>query len=131
MSPFFRFILTGSLAALVNIGARMLLSLVMPFRVAVLIAFVPGLVTAYVLARLLVFQQSGQTVRSEFFRFALVNVVALAQISLISIALVEWLFPLVGFTWYAELVGHTIAVGSPIITSYYGHKLFTFRRSDA
>ena len=126
-SPFIRFLVTGTLAAAVNIGSRVLLSMAMPFEVAVVIAYLFGMVTAYILARRFVFEQSGQSVGSEFIRFALVNLVSLVQVWLVSVGLANWLFPLSQFTWNAEFVAHTIGVMSPIVTSYFGHKLFTFK----
>ena len=126
-SPFIRFLFTGGAAALVNIGSRVLLSYVMAFEVAVVIAYLIGMTVAYVMARLFVFEKSGQSVQSEYLRFAMVNVVALVQVWLVSIGLANWLFPAIGFTFYPELIAHTIGVLSPAFTSYYGHKLFTFK----
>ena len=119
--------MTGGTAALVNIGARVLLNLVMPFEAAVLGAYLIGMATAYVLARLFVFAPSGQSVPSEFLRFGLVNVVGLVQVWLVSVGLLYWLLPAVGLTSEPELVAHAIGVMSTAVTSYYAHKLFTFR----
>ena len=58
-APFLRYILTGGIAALVNIGVRVLLSRVMPFEAAVALAYIAGLITAYAPARMLVFPSSG------------------------------------------------------------------------
>lgn len=127
-SPFIRFVLTGGLAAGVNIGARVLLSLVMPFEVAVVIAYLCGMTTAYILARRFVFARSGQSMRSEFLRFTAVNGISLAQVWLISVGLANWFFPLIGFIWHAEFIAHAIGVVSPVLTSYFLHKLFTFRQ---
>lgn len=128
-NPFIRFIVTGGIAAGVNIGSRVLLSLYMSFEIAVVVAYLFGMTTAYILARLFVFESSGQAVHHEYMRFALVNMVALAQVWLISVGLANWLFPLIGFTWHPDLVAHMIGVTSPVFTSYYGHKLFTFKRT--
>lgn len=124
---FVRFLLTGGTAAIVNILSRALLSLVIPFEASVIVAYLIGMVTAFVLARLFVFERSGHALGTEFTRFALVNIVSLAQVWLVSVLLVRWLFPVIGYTFQPELVGHSIAVLSPAITSYYGHKLFSFR----
>lgn len=126
-SQFVRFLLTGGVAAAVNILSRIALSLAIPFEVAVVLAYLVGMTTAYVLARLFVFDRSGAPVHHEYLRFAVVNVVALIQVWLVSVGLANWLFPAIGFTWYPELVAHMIGVISPVATSYYGHKLFTFR----
>ncbi len=128
MTQFVRFVLTGGLAALVNIGSRFLVSMVMPFAWAVAIAYLIGMITAYVLARLFVFETSGQTA-SEFTRFSLVNLLSLAQVWLVSVGLEAWLFPTIGFHWNAELLAHVIGVLSPVATSYFLHRAFTFRVS--
>lgn len=127
ISPFIRFLLTGGIAALVNIASRVLLSQLMRFEWAVVVAYLIGMSTAYFLARLFVFERSGQTITSEYTRFAIVNAVAIVQVWVISVALRNYIFPWVGFAWHPELVAHVIAVASPVVTSYYGHKLFTFR----
>jgi putative flippase GtrA len=128
VSPFVRFLLTGGFAAAVNIGTRHLLSYAMPFEIAVVLAYLVAMTVGYALARLFVFARSGQTVRNEYARFALVNLVALAQVWLVSVGLAHWLLPAIEWTLYPELTAHTIGVLSPAITSYYGHKLFTFRQ---
>ena len=127
-SAFLRFLVTGGIAAGANILSRVVLSFLMPFSVAVLFAFFIGMTTAYILARLFVFARSGQSIGNEYGRFVLVNLVALAQVWLISVGLAEWLFPATGMSWHPELIAHTIGVISPVFTSYYGHKFFTFRQ---
>jgi len=127
-NAFLRFVLTGGIAAAVNVLSRLALSQVLSFQVSVVLAYLVGMTTAYVLARAFVFQRSGHSVRREYARFAVVNVVALAQVWGVSVGLAYWLFPALGFTFHAELVAHVIGVISPVFTSYYGHKFFTFQR---
>jgi putative flippase GtrA len=130
LTSFIKFLLTGGVAAIANIAARAALSVVLPFEIAVALAYLVGMVIAYLLARAFVFERSGQSTQSEFLRFGLVNLVGLVQVWLVSIALAQWLLPAIGFTWNSELVAHTIGVLSPVLTSYFGHKLFTFRPTD-
>ncbi len=59
-------------------------------------------------------------------RFALVNLVALAQVWVVGVGLARIVFPKIGFVWHAELVAHIIAVLSPVLTSYFAHKHFSF-----
>jgi putative flippase GtrA len=129
LSPFARFLITGGIAAGVNVLSRLALSLAMPFEAAIVVAYVIGMTTAWALARLFVFEPTGRGATGEYLRFGLVNVVALAQVWLVSVGLSRLVFPEIGFDWNAELVAHLIGVASPVATSYYGHKLFTFRRS--
>ena len=60
-------------------------------------------------------------------RFTLVNLVAFVQVLLVSEGLVRLLFPAIGLRWHPQEIGHLIGVRSPIVTSYYAHKHFTFR----
>ena len=128
---FLRFLVTGGIAAVVNLASRYGLNLFMSFEVAVVIAYLVGMTTAYILARLFVFQASGRSIASEFRRFVLVNVVALAIVWLVSVGLARFLFPAMGFTWHADDISHLIGVLAPVITSYFGHRLYTFARREA
>ncbi|SOD98742.1 GtrA family protein [Caenispirillum bisanense] len=125
---FLRFLITGGIAAGVNVGSRWLLSHAMPYEAAVLVAYLFGMTTAYLLARALVFAPSGRSRRDEFLRFALVNVAAAAQVWIISVGLARVVFPWAGMTWYAEDIAHVIGVVFPVFTSYLGHRHFSFGR---
>lgn len=125
-SEFLKFLMTGGLAALANLASRYALNLIMPFEAAVAVAYLIGMTTAYVLARLFVFQRSGRSVASELRRFAIVNVVALVIVWLVSVGLARLLFPSVGFAWHADDIAHLIGVLSTAVSSYFGHRLYTF-----
>jgi putative flippase GtrA len=125
--PFVRFVMTGGLAAAVNILARIALSNVMSFEMAVLIAYLIGMTTAFVLARTVVFAPGKATAAVQYLRFGLVNLVALAQVWIVSVGLAEIVFPWLRFDWHAETIAHVIGVTSPVVTSYFGHKHFSFR----
>jgi putative flippase GtrA len=56
-----------------------------------------------------------------------VNLLALVQVWLISVGLVRLVFPAIGFIWQAETMAHAIGVVSPVITSYFAHKYYSFR----
>lgn len=124
-----RFLATGGIAAAVNLVSRYVLSFWLSFEIALIVAYAIGMVTAYLLFRALVFGRSGRSRRSEVLRFVLVNIAAVAQVWLISVGLVRLLFPLAGITWHAEEIGHLIGVAVPALSSYIGHRHFTFGRS--
>lgn len=125
-NQFARFVLTGGTAAAVNIVTRWLFSHVMGYSLAILAAYLCGMTTAWLLSRLYVFAPSGRTRRAEYMRFTLVNLVAAAQVWVISVALADYLFSAIGFDFYPEDVAHIIGVIAPIFTSYVGHKRFSF-----
>jgi putative flippase GtrA len=69
-----RFLSTGGLAAVVNLLSRYELNRILSFEIAVFLAYLVGMLTAYVLARRFVFQASGRSIVSELKRSAIVNV---------------------------------------------------------
>jgi putative flippase GtrA len=130
-SEFLRFLVVGGVAAVVNFGSRILLSEVTSFGVAVAIAYPIGMTTAYLLSKRFVFAASGRKAHDEFVRFAIVNVVAAVQVWLISVGLADYLFPYAGFAWHPEEVAHAVGVVAPTLTSYLGHRHFSFRQSGS
>jgi putative flippase GtrA len=124
---FLVFLLTGGFAAAVNFGSRILYNRAMPFSSAVICAYITGMITAFVLARLFVFKESRQATHRAAGWFILVNVVAVAQTWAISMLLVKWVLPAMGITAFAREIAHGIGVVVPVFTSYLGHKHFSFR----
>ena len=41
--------------------------------------------------------------------------------------LVVQLFPAIGMAFHPEAIGHAIAILAPALTSWFGHRLLTFR----
>lgn len=123
---FARFFLVGVAAAALNIFSRVLISRLVRFEYAVALAFPIALTFAFVMSRFFVFEPSKRPVWDQYLRFLIVNLVALVQVWLVSVGLTYWVFPLIGWTYYPELFAHTIAVCSPVLTSFYAHKAFTF-----
>jgi putative flippase GtrA len=129
LPPFVRFVLIGGAAAALNIAVRALLGLYLAFEWAVALAFPVALSFAFAANRCWVFAQRATDWRIAYWRFFLVNLAALAQVWLISVGFYRLLFPMIGFTWHAELVAHTVGVLSPVVTSYYAHKHYSFKES--
>ena len=123
---FVAFLLTGGLAAGINVGSRLLFGLVMPYEAAVIVAYLVGMTAAFFLARMFVFASSGRSLHVEYGRFALVNVASLIQVLAVSIGLAKLVFPALHMTWNAELIAHVVGVLSPVLVSYQGHKRFSF-----
>lgn len=124
---FLTFILTGGIAALVNVVSRVGLSQLMRFELAVLAAYAIGMLTAFLLARRFVFPGSRQPVRHALPLFALVNLAAILQTWLVSIGLRSLLLPVIGVAALVDLIAHACGVAVPVFTSFYGHKHLSFR----
>jgi len=123
---FLLFLVTGGIAALANIFSRIALNLVMRYEIAVVVAYLVGMTVAFWLGRQFVFKPSGRAVHDEYVRFGIVNLVALAQVWVISVGLARLVFPAIGFAFHADTVAHVIGVIAPVFTSYLGHKYFSF-----
>ena len=126
-AQFRRFLMTGGFAAGVNLGSRYLLNRVLPFGVAVVVAYLLGMLTAYLLARKYVFTDSQRRHLKSSLRFALVNVLGIIQTSVVSLGLANHVFPALGFSWHASDFAHLAGVAAPVFTSFVAHQRFTFR----
>jgi putative flippase GtrA len=97
------------------------------FSSAVILAYITGMITAFILAKLFVFKESQQSVQRAAMFFILVNVVAVLQTWLISMGLAYYLLPSLGFTNFVKEIAHAAGVVVPVFTSYLGHKHLSFR----
>ncbi|WP_461515841.1 GtrA family protein [Porticoccus sp.] len=124
---FLSFLVAGGIAALVNFGSRMLLSVWLNFSVAIVFAYVIGMTTAFLLSKRYVFRDGKLSVGSSAMYFFLVNVVAVAQTWLVSVSLAYYIFPKVGIQSHVEEMAHAAGIVMPVFTSYLGHKYISFR----
>lgn len=128
MRQFLKFLLSGGLAAFLNWSSRMLFSMWLPYETAIVLAFFVGLTSGFIIMRRFVFRgQQKSTSRRQALNYFIVNMLALAQTFGISVALVRWGFPSLGILQNTEALAHLIGVLTPVVTSYFGHKYFTFR----
>lgn len=127
---FASFIVTGGIAAAVNLASRWGFNWFMRFEFAVALGYLAGMTTAFVLARRFVFDGSGGSWLGEYWRFAMVNVMSFLVVLGVSVGLADYGFPAIGMTWHAHDVAHLIGVLSPIVLSFYAHKHFSFARRN-
>lgn len=128
---FLLFLITGGVGAGVNFGSRIVYSLFMGYSAAIMLAYLTGMFTAYILARLFVFRGPQiRTGRSAFW-FTLVNVAAVAQTWAVSVLLAYHVLPAIGFDRSAEEIAHGVAIAVPVFTSFLGHKYLSFAPTKA
>lgn len=144
---FIRFVLVGGFAALVNFISRIYYNLLMSFSHAIIVAYITGMITAFILNKLLVFAPSRHPTVKQIAYFTLVNLAAVAQTWAISLLLyrygLDWL-DFSNFVWpypnnlqlssiqldltqYKQEVAHFIGISVPVFSSYIGHKYLTFK----
>jgi putative flippase GtrA len=124
---FVMFLVTGGTAAAVNFGSRIFYNQWLPFSGAVILAYLTGMVTAYVLAKMFVFKESQQSMRHSVMFFVLVNGVAVMQTWIISMGLAYHILPALGVNSFVKEIAHAVGVVVPVFTSYLGHKRWSFR----
>ncbi len=121
-----RFVLIGGFASGVNLAARVAIDQLTSYEVAIVLAFPIALTTAFLLNRAFVFDVVTGNWKHQYWRFFLVNLATLFQILVVSLFFARLVFPAIDFAWHAELIAHGIGLVSPIPTSYWAHKRFTF-----
>jgi putative flippase GtrA len=97
------------------------------FEEAVVLAYLVGMIVAFILMRVHVFSPSGQAFRFELAKFVAVNCLAIVQTFVVSVALARWILPAWGMRDHVDAVAHLTGVIFPVVTSYFCHKHVTFR----
>jgi len=120
------FMITGGIAAAMNFGSRIVFNWWVSFSLAIILAYLAGMMTAFILARLFVFKNSQQSLPRSGMLFVLVNLVAVMQTWLISMALAYYVLPAVGVHTFVHEIAHAAGLIVPVFTSYIGHKKFSF-----
>jgi putative flippase GtrA len=123
---FLFFVLASGFAFLVNFLSRIFLSCFLSYPISITIAYLFGMVTAFTLNKFFVFKKKDGRAKKEAIIFVIVNLIALIQVLVFACLLREIIFPKLNFDFYPAGVAHFIGLGSTAITSYLGHKKFTF-----
>ncbi|MBT8537135.1 GtrA family protein [Polynucleobacter paneuropaeus] len=121
------FLITGGIAAAVNFLSRIFYNQYCSFSSSVIYAYLTGMITAFILAKIFVFKSGTQSVRRSAIIFALVNVVAAAQTWLISIGLNYYFLPMIGLKNFVPEISSAVGIVFPVFTSYLGHKHWSFK----
>jgi putative flippase GtrA len=124
---FLAFFAVGSFSAVVNFGSRILYSNWVSYPVAVVLAYITGMITAFILNALFVFTESTQPVHRSAMYFTVVNIFGASQTLVVSLALDYWVLPWLHMTWHAEEVAHAVGVAIPVFTSYLLNKFWAFK----
>ena len=124
---FMGFLIAGGIAATVNFSSRIFYNQYCSFSTSVLIAYLTGMVTAFILAKIFVFKSSTQPVKRSAMIFTLVNLLAAAQTWVISMGLNFYVFPALGVEQHVTDIASAIGIIVPVFTSYLGHKRWSFK----
>lgn len=124
---FMMFLLVGGIAACANFVSRIIYSHWLDFTPAIVVAYVTGMVTAFVLSKLFVFKDSVRPLHHSAFYFLLVNLFAVAQTWIVSTILAFHVLPMLSIDTMRMEIAHAVGVAVPVFSSYVGHKYLSFR----
>ncbi len=127
LREFVVFVALGSLAAGANYLSRFPLDLILPFEAAVTMAYLIGMVIAFLVFRHHVFKAQTGVAHRQAYRFVIVNLVGIALTVVVSTLMARRVLPALDWTWAPYAVAHAVGVAAPTITSYFGHKYYTYR----
>ena len=126
-SQFVRFLAAGGLAAAANILSRIGFSHWVALPVAVVLAYLVGMAVAFILMRSYVFPPGQAGLHRQVVVFALVNIAAVIQTLVVTLLLADIILPWAGVRSHVDLIAHGVGVCVPIVTSFIGHKRWSFR----
>ena len=127
LARFLRFLATGGTSAVLTFASRFAFDVVVPYWLAILLAYLVGMATAFLLAKRFVFTTSVRSTTSSAFWFTMVNVFAAGLTLAVSLTLARIVFPAIDFEFHPEAVAHAFGIMAPVYTSYLGHKHLSFK----
>ncbi len=126
---FLGFVAVGGTAALLHWLARILMSEWLSFPVAVCLAYVLGMLVAFVLNKQFIFVRSSRPIRLQIRDFVLINL-AFAPVVWVSAVSLNHFFEQVSWSFYPEALAHGIAIALPMLATFLIYKFFTFGGTD-
>ena len=127
MPQIVRFLLLGGLAAAINWLVRFPMSLALPFPAAVFLAYLVGMSAGFTLYRAYVFPNSPQSIGIQIALFLIVNAVGAGVVMAISLVMLEYVLPALGWRILPEAFAHGTGIGVGAVVNFIGHKYLSFR----
>jgi len=122
------FLFCGGIAAAVELSSRRLVNFWLSYSLAIVVGRLAGMLVAFLLFKFFVFKtaSSGRG-QAEGGWFILVNLLAMLQVWLVSVGLADYFFPWIGMVFYPRDIAHFVGVSTTALSSFIGHKFFTFK----
>lgn len=123
---FLTFAFVGGIAALLNWGARYVLSRWLSYSTAVFIAYMLGMTVAFLLNRTIVFPTSNRPVSKQARDFVLTNLAFLPVVWGAAMA-INILLQRLGARAFSEEIAHAIALALPMLGTFLIYKFYAFK----
>ena len=127
---FFLFLLSGSIAAILNFISRIFYNIFFNFSFSMFLAQITGMIVAYLLYRFIVFKERNynHNPSQSIIFFMVVNGISLVEIIVVSNAVLLYLLPkFVGIVEYKKEISHAIGISCTVFVSFFAHKFITFK----
>ena len=122
------FLFVGGTAAFVNWSCRLALGTWFSYSISVLLAYLVGMATAFLLNRIYVFSQSDRPLSKQARDFVAINLIFMPIVWLSSIIL-EKLLRSAGVESYSQAMAHGFSVALPAMLSFLLYKFVAFREN--
>jgi putative flippase GtrA len=126
-TQFVRFLAVGGVALLCHWLARFAFNSFVSYGWAIVLAYLVGILVAFVLNKIYVFPFSGRSLNFEVFFFFLVNIAAFPFVWIVAYALGEWVLADRMPRELALALAHGFAITLPVFVNFALHKFVTFR----
>ncbi|WP_374655166.1 GtrA family protein [Dongia sp.] len=120
------FLLVGGTAAMANWLARLWLAAYFSFAAAVAVAYVAGVIVAFILNCIFVFPNSVRSLGHRLSFFVGTNALMFPVVWTVSTILEAIVFPFIGIVRHADEIAHACGLVAPVLLSFLIHKFFTF-----
>ena len=124
---FGRFVIAGGVALVLHWLSRFAFNWYVGYSAAIVLAYLVGILVAFVLNKIFVFSYSDRPLKSELFFFFAINIAAFPFVWGGAFVLGVWVLPLFMAKEFALAVGHGIAITLPVFVNFVLHKFITFR----
>jgi putative flippase GtrA len=126
---FIRYVISGSIATVLNLTGVWLSRQLLSYEIAVVIGAIVGTLTSYVLTKTFVFNSDTNAIdHKEMVRFFSVHSAVCLQIWLVAVSLESWLLPAEWPAGLRESLASLVSVGSVAITGFVLHRSVTYRK---
>jgi putative flippase GtrA len=126
-AQFARFILVGGVALACHWLSRFVFNEFVDYGWAISLAYLVGILVAFVLNKIYVFPYSERSLKFEVSAFLLVNIAAFPVVWAVAYVLGEWILTVYMPRSLALALAHGFAITLPVFVNYALHKLVTFR----
>ena len=126
---FARFVFVGGVALVLNWLSRFAFNAFVGYGWAIVLAYLVGMIIAFMLNKLYVFPYSKRSLNFEIVFFSLVNIVAFPFVWIFAFVFGEWVLNHWIRIDLALAVAHGVAITLPVFVNFILHKCVTFREA--